>query len=132
MPVGPFIVAKLAADPNVTELVADGIHGVVAPQGTEPPFLTWEEFAAERYSDMGADADIADAHVRIHIWSRKLADAHILATAVRRSLARYHGNAFASLQVDDIFVHPGGATMWDEASKSFHLVRDFRVIYREA
>lgn len=132
MPAGPFIVAKLSKDAAVTAFVAAKIFPSVAPQGTTPPFLCYEEFEPERYSDMGVDADIADAHVRIHCWARELADAALLAKAVRLSLQRYRGNAFAGTQVDDIFIRPGGPQLWEEASKSWHLVRDFRVIYREA
>jgi hypothetical protein len=131
MGAGPFIVAKLTGDSMVYSLIGNAVYDTAPPQQTNPPYIVFEEFDGTRFSQMGSDADICDARVRLHIWHTNPRDRDSLVTACRKTLQRYSGNAYASTTVDDIFTEPGGPNFYDDMLRAYHSVRDFRVIYRE-
>lgn len=131
MGVGPFIVAKLTGDSTVFGLIGPAVYDTAPPQQTNPPYIVFEEFDGTRFSQMGSDADICDARVRLHIWHTNPRDRDSLVTACRKALQRYSGTAYANTTVDDIFTEPGGPNFYDDMLRAYHSVRDFRVIYRE-
>lgn len=131
MGLGPFLVARLGADAIVPTIVGTNIYDTSAVQDTQPPFIVFEEFDGMRYSGMGSDADICDARLRLHLWAFDPPTRDALALAVRHSLQRYSGNAYGGTQIDDIFIEPGGPSFYDTTLHAWHVVRDFRVIYRE-
>jgi hypothetical protein len=95
------------------------------------PFIVFEELDGQRYSAMGADADICDARVRLHFWNKTVPERDSLITAVRKSLQRFNGT-LANITVNDIFILHGGPTLYDPAVRAWHAVRDYRIIYRES
>jgi hypothetical protein len=128
---GPFLIAALQGNATVQSLVGPAIYDTTAAQGQLPPFIVFEEFDGERFSQMGGDANIVDCRVRLHLWALTVPDRDSLITAVRQTLQRYSGT-LAGTQVDDIFVEAGGPTFYDSTLRAYHAVRDFRVIYRES
>jgi hypothetical protein len=130
MALAEFIVAKLTGDSTVFGYVGQKVFASIAIQDMDAPFVLFDEFDGDRYSSMGSDADICDCRVRFHIYHKNYADAVGLATALRKCLQRYRGT-LASTTVDDIFTEAGGPNLFDAETKTFHLVRDFRIIYRE-
>ncbi len=131
MGIGPFLIAKLTADTVVGPLIQGNVFDTVALQDQPMPFITFEEFDGTRYSQMGVDANICDARVRLHFWNKTVPERDALITAVRKSLQRFNGT-LANTTVDDIFILGGGPTMYDTATRSWHAVRDYRFIYRES
>ena len=131
MGIGPFVVAKLTGDATVSGLIGTSVYDTAPPQQTNPPYIVFEEFDGTRFSQMGSDADICDARLRLHIWHTNPRDRDSLVTACRKALQRYSGSAYASTTVDDIFIEPGGPNFYDDMLRAYHSVRDFRVIYRE-
>jgi hypothetical protein len=131
MGIGPFLVARLIADPAVNAIIQGGVFDTVALPDQAMPFITFEEFDGTRYSQMGADANICDARVRLHFWNKTVPERDALVTAVRKSLQRFSG-LIANTTVDDVFVLGGGPTLYDPTTRAWHAVRDYRFIYRES
>jgi hypothetical protein len=131
MGIGPFLVVRLTQDPVVSPIVGNNVFDTTALQDQTMPFIVFEEFDGQRYSAMGADADICDARVRLHIWYKTVPDRDALLTAVRKSLQRYSGT-LAGIKVDDIFIMHGGPNLYDPSVRAWHSVRDYRIIYRES
>jgi len=129
--IGPFLVARLTADSVVGPMVGTNVFDTTAPQDVLPPFIVFEEFDGERYEQMGSDANICDARLRLHIWHTNVPDRDTLVTGVRQSLQRYSGT-LAGIEVDDLFIIAGGPSFFDATLRAYHVVRDFRVIYRES
>lgn len=131
MSASPFILAQLKANATVEQLVGANIFDSTAPQDTQTPYIVFEEFDGERYSQMGGDANIVAARVRLHLWVSNAADRDTLATACRQALQRFSGTS-GGVAVDDVFIIAGGENIFDEVLRAYHGVRDFRVIYRES
>lgn len=131
MGIGPFLVARLTSDATVAQIIGTKVFDSSGVQNAVPPFINFEEFDGDRYSQMGVDADICDARVRLHLWHATVRDRDALSTAVRKSLQRFRGT-LANTTVDDIFLEPGGPNLYDPQIRAWHAVRDFRIIYRES
>jgi hypothetical protein len=131
MGIGPFLVARLTADAGVSPIVGNNVFDITSLQDQAMPFIAFEEFDGERYSAMGADANICDARVRLHFWNKTVPERDTLITAVRKSLQRYNGT-LANISVDDVFIVRGGPTLYDPQVRAWHAVRDYRIIYRES
>jgi hypothetical protein len=129
--VGPFLVAVLGADATVSSHVGTDIFDCSAIQDTQPPYIVFEEFDGERFHQMGTDANIVDARVRLHLWHTTVPNRDALADAVRKVLQRFSGTA-GGVQVDDVLIEPGGPNFYDAQLRAWHAVRDYRVIYRES
>lgn len=130
MGIGPFLVARLTQDSVVGPIIGACIYDTTALQDQGMPFVVFEEFDGERYSSMGTDATICDARVRFHIWSKTVVERDSIITGVRKSLQRFTG-VLANITVSDIFVLHGGPMLYDTATRAWHAVRDYRVIYQE-
>jgi hypothetical protein len=131
MGLGPFVVAALTSDPTVNQLIGNAVFDTAPPQQTNPPFVVFEEFDGERFHQMGSDANICNARLRLHIWHNTARERDALVDACRRVLQRYSG-LLANTQVDDVLIEPGGPNFYDDMLRAFHGVRDFRVFYRES
>lgn len=128
---GPFIVSALTGNATVSQLVGNAVYDTAPPQQTNPPYVVFEEFDGQRFSQMGGDANICEARVRLHIWHNTARDRDSLIDACRQTLQRYSGTK-AGIIVDDVFLEPGGPNFYDELLRAYHSVRDYRVIYRES
>jgi hypothetical protein len=128
--IGPFLVARLSTDAVVGPLVGTNVFDTSALQDQAMPFIVFEEFDGQRYSAMGADANICDARVRLHLWAKEVPQREALITGVRKCLQRFSGT-LANITVDDIFIWQAGPTLYDPATRAWHAVRDYRIIYRE-
>jgi Protein of unknown function (DUF3168) len=122
--------ALLNADATTQSLIGSAVYPGVAPQDAVAPYVTYEDFDGTRYPSMGSDADICDSRLRLHCWHQGYPDALAIANACRKALQRFKGTA-GGYTVDDIFTEPGGPSLYDEPTRTHHLVRDFRVIFRE-
>ena len=131
MALAQFIIARLQADPTISGYVQQAIYPSAAIQDDRPPYILFEEFDGDRYSSMGSDADICDSRVRFHLYHKSFTDAWKMANALRKSLQRYRGT-LVNVQVDDVFTIAGGPQFYDVETRTHHLVRDFRIIYRES
>ena len=125
-----FIVAQLSANATVAGYVGNGVYAAAGLQDAKAPYVTFEEFDGDRFSDMGVDADMVEARVRLHIWHANYSDAWTLADGCRKALQRFRG-VVAGTTIDDVFIVAGGPHLYDAVTKLHHLVRDFKVIYRE-
>jgi len=85
MMLGPAIIARLEADPNVTALVDDRVYWLVRPQGSPLPALVVQIISEERTQHLKGFDDAFEATVQVaaqaerYSLSRQLAEAAVAA-----------------------------------------------------
>jgi len=76
----------LAGDAGVVALVGDGIHRVVAPQGTPAPYVVFGGVALEPIVYLNRAPDVDYDRVQIHAWAEDFDTAAAISAACRAAL----------------------------------------------
>lgn len=80
------IYALLRANAAVTDIVADRIYPVIAPQGGAAPYIVYTRISSAPNADLSGATDAENHRVQVDVYADTFADVHALADAAQVAL----------------------------------------------
>ena len=89
--IGAPLIQYLLGLPAISAAVGGGVLPVMAPQGTEPPYLVVEQTAGKHEITMGGMLGLAESTYDVTAWSSSYASAEQLAIVALQGVAGVGG-----------------------------------------
>ena len=85
------IFQRLVTDTTLKGLVDGRIYPVVAPQGTDPPYVTYQRVSGAPEHHHGGNAGVSRARLQVDVWAATYADAKATGDAARNRIDSFQG-----------------------------------------
>ncbi len=122
MTTGEAIRAVLAADATLTALVGTKIFPNLAPQGTVPPFVVYQQISGVPQNRLtgGSVGRLTEFRMQLDSYARTYLEAHSVADAVDAVMS--------ALESPDLAAAPGAARdLYDDVAMLHRVSADFSV-----
>lgn len=115
---------KLLASQDLRNLVGDRIYVLKLPQNPTYPAVTFFKASNPRHHDL----DIAYPRFQFDVWAASYEAAKNVADEIRKALQREKGDWSGIKVIQGVYLNE--IDLYEDDTKIYHIVSDYKIIYK--